>query len=106
MSAAAQSRVVETTARASLWLKPHRIGLIAVAIALVVSAAVFMRWDWIPKYYDLAREGIHSLRPRLLHPDEDMHGERRSGQRRIDHRDIGNDHLFLAHPAQAAEHRR
>ena len=40
------------------WLQPHRIGLIAVGIALVGSAAYFMRWDWIPNYYDLALQGL------------------------------------------------
>ncbi|MBX3570283.1 MAG: ABC transporter permease subunit [Rhizobiaceae bacterium] len=40
------------------WLRPHRIGLIAVAAALVVAAAVFMRWDWLPNYFDLALAGI------------------------------------------------
>jgi polar amino acid transport system permease protein len=50
--------VVDVAARASLWLQPHRIVLIAIAAALVISAAVFMRWDWIPAYYDLALAGI------------------------------------------------
>jgi polar amino acid transport system permease protein len=58
MSVAAQSPAVETTARASLWFSPHRIVLIAVAAALVASAITFMRWDWIPDYYDLALEGL------------------------------------------------
>ena len=49
--------LAERAAR-SPWLQPHRIGLILIAIALVVSAAVFMRWDWIPRYYDLALAGI------------------------------------------------
>ncbi|MEP9398569.1 ABC transporter permease [Mesorhizobium sp. KR2-14] len=40
------------------WLQPHRIGLIAVAAALVAAAAVFMRWDWLPNYYGLALAGI------------------------------------------------
>ena len=40
------------------WLQPHRIGLIAVAAALVAAAAVFMRWDWLPNYYGLAQAGI------------------------------------------------
>ena len=42
----------------SEWLQPHRIVLIAIAAALVLSAAIFMRWDWLPKYYDLALLGI------------------------------------------------
>ncbi len=40
------------------WLQPHRLVLIAIAAALVISAAVFMRWDWLPRYYDLALQGI------------------------------------------------
>lgn len=42
----------------SPWLQPHRIFLIAVAIGLVVTAALTMRWDWLPNYYDLALQGI------------------------------------------------
>lgn len=52
------SGLVDTAARASLWLQPHRIMLIAVGLGLVASAAIFMRWDWIPAYYDLALQGI------------------------------------------------
>lgn len=40
------------------WLQPHRIGLIAVALALFTSAAVFMRWDWLPNYYGLILAGL------------------------------------------------
>ena len=58
MTAPATSGVIDATARASLWLQPHRIGLIAVAAALVAAAAYFMRWDWLPDYYDLALVGI------------------------------------------------
>jgi polar amino acid transport system permease protein len=42
----------------SPWLQPHRIFLVAVAVGLVVAAALTMRWDWIPNYYDLALQGI------------------------------------------------
>ncbi len=42
----------------SPWLQPHRIFLVAVAGGLVVAAALTMRWDWIPNYYDLALQGI------------------------------------------------
>lgn len=45
-------------ARASLWLKPHRIVLIAIAFAGIFAAAVYMRWDWLPQYYDLALLGL------------------------------------------------
>jgi polar amino acid transport system permease protein len=40
------------------WLKPHRIGLMLVAAGLFLAAAIFMRWDWIPQYYDLALQGL------------------------------------------------
>lgn len=42
----------------SAWLQPHRLFLIAVAIGLAVTAALTMRWDWLPNYYDLALQGI------------------------------------------------
>lgn len=44
--------------RSSPWLQPHRIGLIIVGLALVVCAALFMRWDWLPDYYEMALQGI------------------------------------------------
>jgi polar amino acid transport system permease protein len=40
------------------WLQPHRLALIAIGIGLLVSAVRFMRWDWLPDYYDLALAGI------------------------------------------------
>lgn len=40
------------------WFLPHRIVLILLAIALVAWCAYSMRWDWIPKYTDLAIAGI------------------------------------------------
>jgi polar amino acid transport system permease protein len=40
------------------WLLPHRIIMLCAAIALVVWCALSMRWDWIPKYADLALIGI------------------------------------------------
>ncbi len=50
--------LIDATARASLWLQPHRIALIAIAAALFLAAAYFLRWDWIPNYYDLALQGL------------------------------------------------
>lgn len=32
------------------WLQPHRIVLIAVALALVAAMALTMRWSWLPIY--------------------------------------------------------
>lgn len=51
---------VNTTRRQRVlgWLQPHRVVLILIALALVVCSAVFMRWDWLPKYADLAVAGI------------------------------------------------
>jgi polar amino acid transport system permease protein len=49
---------VTTRQRVLGWLQPHRIVLIAIALAIVVCAAVFMRWDWIPNYAWLAVQGI------------------------------------------------
>lgn len=42
----------------SPWLQPHRLLLMAIAAALVVCAAVFMRWDWLPRYYGMGLRGI------------------------------------------------
>ena len=58
MAAKAANGMIDAAAHASLWLQPHRIGLIAIAAAIVVSAAVFMRWDWLPNYAGLALQGI------------------------------------------------
>ncbi|MBX3577724.1 MAG: ABC transporter permease subunit [Rhizobiaceae bacterium] len=54
----ASDTTIDRLARASLWWQPHRIGLIVVAAALAVAAAVFMRWDWLPNYLGLAVYGI------------------------------------------------
>lgn len=39
------------------WL-PHRIVLLALAVAIVLWCALTMRWDWLPKYLPLAAQGI------------------------------------------------
>jgi polar amino acid transport system permease protein len=41
-----------------LWLRPHRVVLIAIALALVVWCALALRWDWLPRYLPLAAEGL------------------------------------------------
>ncbi len=56
--AAGATSATRTAARASLWLQPHRIVMILIAVALVLAAVVFMRWDWLPRYLPLAIEGI------------------------------------------------
>jgi polar amino acid transport system permease protein len=58
MTAPATSNIIDGTARASLWLQPHRLVLIALALGLVAAAAYFMRWHWLPDYYDLALAGL------------------------------------------------
>ena len=51
--------VVRARDQSGAWgREPHRIGLIAIAGAIVVSAAVFMRWDWLPNYAGLALQGL------------------------------------------------
>ena len=45
-------------AGAGSWLKPHRIVLIAIGIALVVAAIVYGRWDWLPRYLPRLGHGI------------------------------------------------
>ena len=40
------------------WARPHRLALIALALALVVWAALTMRWDWIPRYAELGAQGL------------------------------------------------
>ena len=44
--------------RRTNWLKPHRIVLIAIALAIVLGSAFFLRWDWLPQYLPLAIQGI------------------------------------------------
>jgi len=58
MTVPASASLVASAARASLWFQPHRIVLVAIAAAAVIAAAMFMRWDWLPQYYDLALLGI------------------------------------------------
>lgn len=40
------------------WLQPHRIVLIAIGVAIILSAAWFMRWDWLPDYQDRIIRGV------------------------------------------------
>ena len=40
------------------WLQPHRVVLIAIALLIVASSAYYLRWDWLPNYFDLALQGI------------------------------------------------
>jgi polar amino acid transport system permease protein len=55
---AVEATIVNVAARASLWLQPHRIVLIVTGLARVFAAAFFMRWDWLPQYYEMALVGL------------------------------------------------
>ena len=44
--------------RRTNWLKPHRIVLILIALAIVLGSIFLMRWDWLPQYLPLALQGI------------------------------------------------
>ncbi|MBB5701175.1 polar amino acid transport system permease protein [Ochrobactrum daejeonense] len=44
------SATLENHTPAKFRLEPHRIALIAVAIALFAAAVIFGRWDWLPRY--------------------------------------------------------
>jgi polar amino acid transport system permease protein len=44
--------------RRTNWLKPHRIVLILIGLAIVLGSFFFMRWDWLPQYLPLALQGI------------------------------------------------
>ncbi len=44
-------------AKPGFWM-PHRIVMAALFIALIVSAALLMRWDWLPRYIPLLGQGI------------------------------------------------
>ncbi|RWM27408.1 ABC transporter permease [Mesorhizobium sp.] len=55
---AGETAIINVAARASLWLQPHRIMLILIALALVFCAAFFMRWDWLPQYWEMGLLGI------------------------------------------------
>jgi polar amino acid transport system permease protein len=54
----AVSTPMEQVARASLWLQPHRIILMLIALAMLVAAVVFGRWDWLPRYLPMLGSGI------------------------------------------------
>jgi polar amino acid transport system permease protein len=51
---------INTTTRQRVlgWLQPHRIVMIAIALAIVVACAFYLRWDWLPNYAGLAMQGI------------------------------------------------
>ncbi|QKC85920.1 ABC transporter permease [Mesorhizobium sp. NZP2077] len=53
-----EAAIINVVARTSLWLQPHRIVLILIALGLVLGAIFFMRWDWLPQYYEMGLLGI------------------------------------------------
>lgn len=48
----------DAEARAHAWLKPHRVVLIAIAVALVAAAVAGGRWDWLPRYLPRLGQGL------------------------------------------------
>ncbi|MBE7182899.1 MAG: ABC transporter permease subunit [Methylobacterium mesophilicum] len=44
--------------RLSDWLRPHRIVLALLGLALIAYAAIALRWDWIPQYQTLLLQGL------------------------------------------------
>ncbi|MCA3443357.1 MAG: ABC transporter permease [Rhodobacter sp.] len=40
------------------WLQPHRVVMMALALALLLWAALSLRWDWLADYAPLMVEGI------------------------------------------------
>jgi polar amino acid transport system permease protein len=56
--AAAETPVINAAARASLWMRPHRIALILIALVIILASIFLMRWDWLPTYLPLAIQGI------------------------------------------------
>ncbi|WP_085044287.1 ABC transporter permease [Ensifer aridi] len=52
------SQTSPVNSRSLFWLQAHHVASIAIAIALVVAAIVFLRWDWLPDYYTLAISGL------------------------------------------------
>jgi polar amino acid transport system permease protein len=49
---------VTPSRRRTNWLRPHRVVLILIALAIVLASIFLMRWDWLPKYLPLALQGI------------------------------------------------
>lgn len=54
----AQSGIVPEMAARRGWLKPHRIVLIVITLALVAAIALSGRWDWLPRYMPMLGQGI------------------------------------------------
>ncbi|ASY61643.1 ABC transporter, permease protein [Sinorhizobium sojae CCBAU 05684] len=48
----------EDIPKAESFFKPHRIVLIILFVGLVLSIAILMRWDWLPRYLPQLGNGI------------------------------------------------
>lgn len=57
MSDAVQA-IDDPATKARSWLKPHRVALIVIAVAIVVAAVVFGRWEWLPRYLPRLWSGL------------------------------------------------
>jgi len=58
MSQPAATAVVPDKMRRETIFLPHRIVLALLFVAIIVCAAYFMRWDWIPKYQFMLVRGV------------------------------------------------
>lgn len=52
-----QSTDMDRGARPAFW-KPHRVALSAIAVALVATAIVMGRWDWLPEFLPRLGDGL------------------------------------------------
>lgn len=39
------------------WLRPHRVVLIAIGLAIIAAAIAFGRWEWLPRYIPRLAQG-------------------------------------------------
>ena len=53
-----EDRLIATIARVAVALPPHRLALIGIGLALVTWAALALNWSWMPRYADLAVQGL------------------------------------------------
>ena len=54
----AASAGIDVAAKRTNWFMPHRVALMVIFAAIVIYAAITMRWDWIPQYSDQLLVGI------------------------------------------------
>jgi polar amino acid transport system permease protein len=58
MDARREDRLIAAIARVAVALPPHRLALIGIGLALVAWAALALNWSWLPRYADLAVQGL------------------------------------------------